>query len=200
MNVLRLPFNLIADVLDKGRSLVPYDGEWGDTLDGQTFHVASVAPGPHSRVYGITTAWHDETTLKFADAKPFVAPRIIPDPNPDDHDHTWVGVYTIPDLPRLTAIPSRYTFEPPEAFEGEDQNAAVKWSSTDSIMVVHRGGNRWAITTIMSEVWDDTAKLWQYEPSSSNRGDEFLARTRYDLDTALALAERLANDPWPEKP
>lgn len=259
VNVLRLPFGLAGAVLDHGLAAVPYRGQWDESLNDQTFHVATVSPGRHSRVLGVATVWacapilpaaecdadhpcveiHNDgrltlwadkdywsgdwteidltparaqwgeawnptdgpaSVLMLTDVKMLGAPRMVTDPDPEDHDHQWIGIYTIPDPPRLTAIPSRYSFDPPELFQGDDPQAAGRWSSIDSIVVAHRGGDTWAVTTSMSEVWDDTAKMWQYEPSSSSRSDEFLARTRYDLDTALALAERLANDPWPEKP
>lgn len=53
------------------------------------------------------------------------------------------------------------------------------------IRVSTRGDDRWAITDGGS-VWN--GEKFEYEPLPSNRTDEFKARTRFDLRTALRLA------------
>lgn len=37
----------------------------------------------------------------------------------------------------------------------------------------------------------NTFQEWEWEPQPSSRNDEFFSRTRYDLETAVKIAEKL---------
>jgi hypothetical protein len=60
------------------------------------------------------------------------------------------------------------------------------------INVEERGEGRWAVLHIGQCLGSDGRFV--YEPSPSNRTDEFLAAHRFGLDEALALAKRAAPD------
>lgn len=59
-----------------------------------------------------------------------------------------------------------------------------------TIKVAWRGSDSWAVSDGF-RVLSSTGE-WDYEPSPSNRDDDFLAAHRFDLDTALALAKEHA--------
>jgi hypothetical protein len=58
------------------------------------------------------------------------------------------------------------------------------------IEVTWRGDEQWAVVWMGSTLSRDGT--WDWEPSPSNREDDYLERCRFDLDTALALARRAA--------
>lgn len=62
------------------------------------------------------------------------------------------------------------------------------------VTVEWRGGDTWAVIW-MGECWNGTG--WEWEPSSSNREDDFLARTRFSLDEACAHARALPDTLMP---
>lgn len=59
-----------------------------------------------------------------------------------------------------------------------------------ALRVEWRGGNLWCVTDGSSCVALDGK--WSWEAIPSERADEWRARHRFDLDTALALAKRVA--------
>jgi uncharacterized protein YbaR (Trm112 family) len=57
------------------------------------------------------------------------------------------------------------------------------------------GEDCWAVRYL-----GDCARIdgtWEFEPSPSSRDDAFVARTRFTLDVALALAKRIADSAHP---
>jgi hypothetical protein len=67
----------------------------------------------------------------------------------------------------------------------DDVNAAV-WKLT----VESRGRGLWAVMHMDTYCLSETGE-WDYEPSPSNRGDEFLATHRFDREEALRLAQEV---------
>lgn len=63
-------------------------------------------------------------------------------------------------------------------------------SSIYSIKVEDAGRGRWAIRR-MGRCLDANGD-WDYEPTPSNREDDWLDAHRFDLDTALRLAQKAA--------
>lgn len=59
-----------------------------------------------------------------------------------------------------------------------------------TIAVEYRGDNRWAVTRHRECLGADGA--WGWEPSPSNREDDWVDAHRFDLDTALRLARDAA--------
>jgi len=51
--------------------------------------------------------------------------------------------------------------------------------------------DRWAVRRMGRAVLNVDGQ-WEHEPLPSSRSDEFLARTRFDLETAWAMAEKAA--------
>lgn len=68
--------------------------------------------------------------------------------------------------------------------EGDD----AKFSMT--INVEYRGRGLWAVMRMSEALGSDGE--WDYEPSPSNREDNWLETHRFDLDTALRLAKEAA--------
>jgi len=58
------------------------------------------------------------------------------------------------------------------------------------VTVEDRGGGRWAVCQYGMCL--NTSGGWDYEPIPSERRDDWLATHRYDLDTALRLAQQAA--------
>jgi hypothetical protein len=58
------------------------------------------------------------------------------------------------------------------------------------IEVVYRGDGMWAVSRHRECLGTDGQ--WEWEPSPSNREDDWLATHRFDLDTALQLAQEAA--------
>jgi hypothetical protein len=56
------------------------------------------------------------------------------------------------------------------------------------LTVAWRADDLWAVTDCGSVLASDGE--WLYEPLPSNRTDEFKAKTRFDRDTAIAMARR----------
>ena len=67
-----------------------------------------------------------------------------------------------------------------------DHEAARYFTAT----VEHRGGQVWAVC--YAGLCLDAAGIWSEEPSVSDRDAEWLATHRFDLPTALRLAEQAA--------
>ena len=59
------------------------------------------------------------------------------------------------------------------------------------LTIERRARDKWAVIR-RTMCWDDTTQKWVSEPTPSSRSDKFKARTRYPLDMALAIAQRLA--------
>lgn len=53
------------------------------------------------------------------------------------------------------------------------------------LKVSWRSEGKWAVTTF-GQVLNSSGE-WEYEPQPSNRTDEFIKRTRFDLKTAVKL-------------
>jgi hypothetical protein len=70
----------------------------------------------------------------------------------------------------------------------EDEIERGSWD----LAVEERGEGRWAVLHLGLCLGSDGRFV--YEPSPSNRTDEFLADHRFGLDEALALAKRAAPD------
>jgi hypothetical protein len=60
-----------------------------------------------------------------------------------------------------------------------------------TLYVEWRGDDRWAVCTGFQRCLSSTGE-WDYEPSPSNREDDYLDTHRFDLDTALRLAKEQA--------
>lgn len=84
------------------------------------------------------------------------------------------------------AVPTQYTISPvplddPEQRYAYPFNVTVEW----------RGDGLWAVVNgdyTLTSLGD-----WEYEPRPSSRDDGYLARCRFDLDTALLLARDVAS-------
>lgn len=63
---------------------------------------------------------------------------------------------------------------------------AYQFGEGRSLRVEHRGGNWWAIVDGGMNMRHGGG--WEHEPLPSSRGDDFLERCRFDLDTALRTA------------
>lgn len=61
-----------------------------------------------------------------------------------------------------------------------------------TITVEDRGDNRWAVCWAGRGCLNAATDEWDYEMRPSEREDDWLAAHRFDLDTALAHARRLA--------
>lgn len=59
------------------------------------------------------------------------------------------------------------------------------------ITVEERGGGKWCIYDT-GDVLNDEGE-WEYEPRPSSRDEAFLARTRFDRETAIRLAKEIAD-------
>jgi hypothetical protein len=59
-----------------------------------------------------------------------------------------------------------------------------------AITVAHRGEGRWAV--LHGGLCLNAAGDWDWEPTPSNRDDDWLDTHRFDQDTALRLAEEQA--------
>jgi hypothetical protein len=66
-----------------------------------------------------------------------------------------------------------------------------------AITVDYRGDDRWAV--LRHSLCLDAAGRWDREWTSSERGEEWLTAHRFDLETALRLAEEQAADIAPTK-
>lgn len=86
-----------------------------------------------------------------------------------------------PTVPAATVQPTRY--EVSCLPEGEDRRHFA-------LTVEYRGADRWAVARHGQCLAADGT--WSYEPSPSNREDEWIAAHRFDLDTALRLAREAA--------
>ncbi|MBF6277035.1 hypothetical protein [Nocardia nova] len=60
-----------------------------------------------------------------------------------------------------------------------------------TVTVEYAGYGKWAVRR-GRRVYD-AAGVWDFEPMPSERGRQFLARYRHDLDAALAIARELAS-------
>lgn len=90
-----------------------------------------------------------------------------------------------------TLVATRYDMLEQERLVGDPMtNGTQCRTRLNTLRVEWRGGDRWVITD-GSFVWDDADENWEYEPQPSERDDDFKARTRYKLATAIEIAERL---------
>lgn len=62
---------------------------------------------------------------------------------------------------------------------------------TDRIIVSYRGCNLWVVSNPFNEIWNEVEKSWVHDRNPSNRTEEFNQSTRYYLNHALNIAERL---------
>ncbi|WP_289009119.1 hypothetical protein [uncultured Thermomonospora sp.] len=88
----------------------------------------------------------------------------------------------MPEIPQPTVRITRYEVS---CLPEDDINAAAF-----TLTVEYRGNGKWAVCRRGSCLSADGK--WDYEPSSSNRSDEWLSSHRFDLDTALRLAREAA--------
>lgn len=96
----------------------------------------------------------------------------------------------------MKATATRYEFQPEAMFVGAPED--MPEGDPFVISVEWRGGATWVVMRGSSgRVWCESASEWEFEPSPSNRDDDFIARTRYPLAQALAIGERLAAQPSP---
>lgn len=76
-----------------------------------------------------------------------------------------------------------------------DEMLADEFSAMDadtwSVVVECRGFGRWAVTRSVRRCLSADGE-WDYEPSPSNREDDWLETHRFDLETALRLAAEQA--------
>ena len=66
---------------------------------------------------------------------------------------------------------------------------ATRFEIAEDIAIERRGENLWCVTVFGGTVLDRDLNR-HYEPSPSNRTDEFIAATRFDLDQAYSIAKR----------
>lgn len=89
---------------------------------------------------------------------------------------------------------TEYQFQPRAVWEGGPHDGMAQYES-QAITVAWRGGETWAILRgsnwSPSRAWCEQTREWEWEPQPSERGEDFLARTRYSESTALAIAARL---------
>jgi hypothetical protein len=88
----------------------------------------------------------------------------------------------VTDIPEPTVRTTRYEVSclPPD-----DINAPHF-----TVRIEYRGRDLWAVTNGWGCLGTDGE--WEYEPSPSNREDDWLETHRFDLDTALNLAKEAA--------
>ena len=100
----------------------------------------------------------------------------------DDELQDWVPLATLvaerDKLRQRLALATEFTIS---VLPGDDVNHHLY-----EIKVVHRGAGRWAVTRFRECLGIDGS--WEYEPSPSNREDDWLETHRFDLDTAMRLA------------
>lgn len=87
-------------------------------------------------------------------------------------------------MPEITVEPTTYTV----SAVPEDVPQAYLWAIT----VEKRGRGRWAVCRMRECVGTDGE--WDWEASPSSRTDEWLESHRFDLATALGLAQREATE------
>lgn len=66
---------------------------------------------------------------------------------------------------------------------------ATEFTLGDDLIISSRGHGKWAVKDRFSNVMN-AAREWEYEPMPSSRTHEFIARTRFSLEEAFALAQR----------
>lgn len=86
------------------------------------------------------------------------------------------------DQPEVLVEPTRYEVS---VLPHDDINR-----SSFTINVEARGHGTWAVARHNQCL--NASGQWDWEPSPSNREDDWLATHRFDLDDALALARKLA--------
>jgi len=86
---------------------------------------------------------------------------------------------TVPD-PEVRTTRYEVSCLPPDDIDAHCFTVTVEW----------RGRDLWAVMRHGSALGSDGE--WDYEPSPSNREDDWLATHRFDLDTALKLAKQAA--------
>jgi len=75
----------------------------------------------------------------------------------------------------------------PDKMANSKDMLAAEEADTWSLTVAWRGRDKWAVMTGMRRCLGTDGK-WDWEPSPSNREDDWLATHRFDLETALRLA------------
>jgi len=66
---------------------------------------------------------------------------------------------------------------------------ATRFEIAEDIAIEKRGENRWCVTVFGGTVLDRDLTR-HYEPSPSNRTEEFIAATCFNLDEAYSIAKR----------
>lgn len=74
----------------------------------------------------------------------------------------------------------------PDRMANSKDMLAAEEADTWSLTVAWRGERKWAVTRFRYCLSADGE--WDFEPSPSNREDNWLAAHRFDLETALRLA------------
>ena len=110
----------------------------------------------------------------------------------DQHEHSAPAT--------VVPVATRYEFRPAAIFDGDPMETADLYDS-HAITVDWRGGGTWCVSRghgwSVQYVWCEKKGEWEAEPSPSNRDANFLRRTRYQLDQALAIGSRLATNGAP---
>jgi hypothetical protein len=75
----------------------------------------------------------------------------------------------------------------PDGYDDYTFTDKYAWTLT----VEDRGDDRWAVKKMGSCL--NRGGVWEYEPSPSNRGDDFLERCRFTKEEALRLAHIAVN-------
>ena len=75
--------------------------------------------------------------------------------------------------------------------------AASEFSFGERITIMRRkqrdGTSKWSVNDDSNGSVLNADGEWEYEPSPSNRSDEFIAATRFTFEEAWAKAEKLTN-------
>lgn len=87
-------------------------------------------------------------------------------------------------FPEATVAVTEYLVAPIPLDHPDWETGASAWAIT----VEWRGTDRWAV--ILRSRCLNRDGRWEYEPIPSERDDDFLARCRFDRDTALDLARQ----------
>lgn len=102
---------------------------------------------------------------------------------------------TVAGVDTIVMHATRYEFRQAACWVGAARDSAHLEYDPHAITVEWRGGDTWAITPgpgwSPGRVWCEATQEWEWEPSPSNREDDFIARTRYTEKTALAIASRI---------
>lgn len=192
MMVLLLPRDDALAVIEGGKGSVEFPWDYHDSVLGTRVHIAvphQSRPGlviGSAEVIAYTPQPDGGWKMYFADPRQIWG-RVIQ----EVRFNTPYGFHEYPDLAPVTARATRYVYLPDRSFEPEDETSVhLRDRSVDALTVEWRGFDRWTLTSGGS-VWNETVGEWQFEGSSMT--EETQAQTRYSLDEAHRIAERIVN-------